>query len=380
MDETLTQSGVSAAAEQVAALAAQLAAEAENARQLHPDVAEALVAAGFARHFVPRDRGGHAATFAELTRALLVIGEECGSTAWCGSLLANLARMAGFLPAAGMDEIWADGPDAVVVGSLTPLGKAEPVPGGWRLSGQWPYISAVDYADWALVCGMTPTSGEPVAKVFAVPRGDVQVLDTWFNVGMRATGSNTVVVEEVVVPASRTFDRQDLFAGRAPGSTAACHAVPLLAANGLSFATPALGAARGALSSWSAYVAQKVRTVPATPGSGPGSSRISYDLALARSAGELDAAQLLLERASLVADRGGAISELETVRNLRDCALSVEIMVAAVNRIFGAAGTTGQSAANPVQRFWRDVSSVATHIALQFEPAAHAYARQVFGD
>lgn len=287
--------------------------------------------------------------------------------------------MAAFLPAEGMAEIWADGPDAVVVGSLTPSGKAEPVEGGSRLSGQWPYISAVDFSDWALVSGTTPTEDGPVAKVFAVPRSGYEVLDTWFNVGMRATGSNTLVVDDEFVPAARTFDREDLFAGRALASTAPCHTVPLLAANGLSFTTPMLGASRGRSRVMvRLHRGQDPHTVAGTGSAGNEPHLLRHGAGPV--CGRIDAVQLLLERASVTADSGAGVTETDTVQNLRDCALAVELLVGAVDRLFRTAGTTGQSAANPMQRFWRDVNAIATHVALQFEPAARAYSSQLFGD
>lgn len=373
LDRTLTSANLFTEAKALAVVAARCAADAESERRLDPDLVRRLVSAGFARHFVPVGCGGNASTFAELGPAVSAVGEGCAASAWCASLMANLARMAAYLPAEGYQEIWANGPDVVVVGSLTPVGKAQPAAGGWRVSGQWPYISAVDFSEWALVCAQLPSVGEPRSKIFAVPRSAYRIVDTWFNVGMRATGSNTLVLEDFFVPASRSFDRDDLFTGRAVDSFAACHSVPLQAANGLSFATPVLGAARGALHSWSAYVAEKVRS--SRPGA-PGMSRVSYDVTLARSAGEIEAAALLLERAAGIADQGGAVTPAQTVQNLRDCSLAVEMLVTAVNRLFNAAGTTGHSAANPVQRFWRDVNSASSHVALQFEPAARAYSDQ----
>jgi two-component flavin-dependent monooxygenase/oxygenase LndZ5 len=364
------------AADDITVAAAQFAGDAETQRRLNPDVAKALLSAGFARHFVPVSCGGNAATFKELSLAVSTIGEACAATAWCASLVANLSRMAAFLPAEGYREIWADGPDALVVGSLIPLGKTEPVAGGWRLSGQWPYISAADYSDWALVCGVVATDGQPAVKMFAIPRAAYSIMDTWFNVGMRATGSNTLVVEDCFVPAARSYNRDDLFAGRAIDSTAACHSVPLQAANGLSFATPTLGAARGALNSWLAYITKKIRTASTQSGM-PGVNRALYDTTLARCAGEIDAAQLLLDRAAVIADQGAAVTPLQTTRNLRDCSLAVDLLVTAINRLFRTAGTTGLSMINPVQRFWRDVNSAASHVALQFEPAASAYASQL---
>ncbi|MCD9141273.1 hydrolase [Streptomyces albireticuli] len=363
------------AAAGVAALAAERATSAEAARRLDPDVARALVDAGFSRHFVPLECGGNAGTFRELTPAVAEIGRECAATAWCASLMANLSRMAAFLPAEGFREVWADGPDAVVVGSLMPAGRARKVPGGWRVSGRWSYISAVDSSHWALVCATVPGAERSSAKVFAVPRAQFSVADTWFNIGMRATGSNTVTVEDVLVPDARCFDRQDLFTGRAVDSAAPCHSVPLEAVNGLSFATPVLGAARGALAAWSAYLTEKARSAAARPDA-PQVDRASAHATLARCAADIDAAALLLERASLIGDKGAAATRLEVTRNLRDCSYAVDVLVTSVNRLFHAAGTSGQAESNPLQRLWRDVNSAASHIALQFQPAADSYAAQ----
>ncbi|MCM2414290.1 acyl-CoA dehydrogenase family protein [Streptomyces sp. RKAG290] len=369
--------GLAVAAVAVARVAAAGATGADETRRLDPDVVKSLVGAGFARHFVPAGYGGTAGSFGELTRALATVGEECAAASWSASIAASLGRMAGFLPAEGCAEVWQEGPDALIVGSLAPLGKAVAAPGGWLLSGSWPSISVVDFSDWALVRAPVPGGdGRPALRVFVIPRSSYRVEDTWFNVGMRGTGSNTLVAEDVFVPQERTFADTDLFAGRSLPSTAPCHAVPLPAVNGLSFAAPALGAARGALTHWSAYATEKIRTAPAATG-GPGLSRTHYAGALARSAGEIDAASLLLERAAEVADRGGEVTSLEAARNTRDASLAMELLVTAVNRIFGAAGTGGQSVTGPLQRFWRDVNAASSHVGLQFEPAASAYAAQL---
>jgi alkylation response protein AidB-like acyl-CoA dehydrogenase len=366
----------------VAAIAARCAAASEERRQLDPDVVKAIVDAGFARHFVPISAGGHAGTFTDLAAAVVAVGEACAATAWCASLSASMSRMAAaFLPVGGQQVIWAGGPDAVIVGSVTPLGRAAERDGGWVVSGSWPYISLVEFSDWALVCAVVSSEGaEPVAKLFALPRGAYRIEDTWFNVGMQATGSNTIVVEDAFVPRPLAFDRADLFAGNvveSPDAEAPCYAAPLQAVNGLSFVLPALGAARGALAAFAGYIANKIRTAPALPGvPGVQGNRATYEMAFARSAGEIDAAHLLLARAVGVADQGAATTPAETAQNLRDCSLAVDMLVTAVDRIFRTAGTTGQSSKGTLHRFWRDVNSISTHMAIQFEPAARLYATE----
>lgn len=370
---------------ELADLARRRTQDAEEQRRLTPDVAAQLLRAGFARHFAPAARGGADGTFEELTAAIATVAEGCAATAWCASIAASLARMAAYLPREAHADVWADGPDTFVVGSLSPFGRATPVSGGWLVSGSWAYISGVDHSDWALVCAVVTGDGEtegaggpPPARLFALPRAAYAVKDTWDSSGMRGTGSNTLVVDDVFVPETHSFERQRLFDGQPLGSSAACHTVPLQAANGLSFAVPAVGAARGALESWTADTARRLRRGAGGPGA-PGPARSTYEATLSRSAGELDAAELLLARASRIADRGARVTADETARNLRDCSLSAELAVTAVNRLFTTAGTSGHAIGSPLQRTWRDVNSIATHVALAFDPAAALFAARAFG-
>jgi two-component flavin-dependent monooxygenase/oxygenase LndZ5 len=375
----MSDRSLASAAEDVSVLAAQYATQMESARRLDPAVVKAMLDAGFARHFVPVRHGGREGTFEELTGAIAAVGEGCTSTAWCASLTAHVGRMAAHLPEEGCAELWADGPDPLIVASLTPLGTAEKVDGGWRLSGTWPFISAVDHCDWALLGAKAAVDGAPAPQMLAVRKSDLRTEDTWVNVGMAATGSNTVTVEDVFVPDARSMSRADLFAGKPAASTAVCHTVPMQATTTM-FAAPALGAARGALKSWTGYAEGKIRAAASAPPALPGMptfNRASYDVTLTRSAGEIDAAEALLRNASVLADLGPRITVEETMRSWRDCALATEMLVTVTNRLFRGVGTTGQTMSNPVQRFWRDVNSAAGHMALKFESASTAWSAQV---
>jgi two-component flavin-dependent monooxygenase len=360
----------------VAELASKTAADAETNRRLDPEVVHGVLTAGFARHFVPARHGGRAATFTELIEPVAVLGEACVSAAWCASLTAALGRMTAYLPVEGQAEVWSGGPDALIVGALMPLGRAEPADGGWRLSGTWPFVSIVEHADWALVCAMVPGEGRPEPWFFAVPRTEHRVADTWHTMGMRGTGSNTLILDDVFVPAARGCSRESIAAGDATAAEAVCHTVPMRAVNGLAFAGPVLGAARGAAAAWTPWVAEKL-----AGGSNAVSAldRGTYEQTLARAHGEIDAAQLLLERVARVAD-AGRITPLDVARGSRDCALAAETLVTATDRLFTTAGTRAQADSNPLQRFWRDAHAAASHIGLQFGTAATAYAGRVLAE
>jgi two-component flavin-dependent monooxygenase len=357
----------------VRSLAAEHAAKSESDRRPAEEVVLAAVDAGFARHFVPERWGGDAGTFREFLSAVTIVGEGCASAAWCAALYATLGRMTAHLSEAGQEQIWGAGPDTRIVGAITPSGHITPMDGGWRLSGRWPFTSAADYSDWALAAGIVPGDHGGL-RYFAVPRNDYTIEDTWFNVGMRGTGSNTLFLDDVFVPEHLSFPGDHLWKGRGADSPAPCHNVAFKAVNGLSFVAPALGAVRAALSQWSAVIARKTEiTGKATK------DKVTVQLALARSAAETDAAELLLQRAAGTAD-AAAVTPAVLVRNSRDYAVAMDLLVTAIERIFRAGGARGQGDDNPVQRTWRDVTCAAGHVALQFDANGAAFASHVLAE
>lgn len=366
------QSDFLVAAEVVRDEAARRAAETESARRVAPELLDMLVDAGFARHLVPTRWGGRGGSYVELLRAVATVGEGCASAAWIGAVLAILGRMAAHLPIAAQEALWQHGPDTRIAASVAPAGRVEVAPGGWRLSGEWTFASGASDAEWILLGGMAPGDPRPGYRFFLVPRRHYRVVDTWFNLGLRGTDSNAVVLSDVFVPAEFSYPNSDLAAGRAPAFADACHRVPFKAVNGLTFIGPALGAARAAIRVWSAWIADK-RDVTG------GRSRDSelVQLALARASARIDAAWLLSERAAAVADRGD-LTEVEVVRGPRDFSMVADLLVAAMDEIFRMGGARGQADGSVVQRAWRDVHSAASHFALRFGPNAQAYAAHVF--
>ncbi|MFF7013195.1 acyl-CoA dehydrogenase family protein [Streptomyces fimicarius] len=356
------------AARDAAAVAARHAERADAERSLPGAVAEAVVDAGFARHFVPARHGGPAGSTSDLLSGVSALAEGCTSAAWCASVIAGAARTGAFLPEEGQSDLWSKGPDTVVAGALIPRGAAVPVTGGWRVTGAWPYTSAVGFSDWALVCAPTPLDGADVPWFFAVPRQDFRVVDSWNPVGMRGTGSNTLVVDDVFVPAHRGFAREDMITGRSVGSPARCHTAPLRLLSGVLFGAPALGAARAALRAWSEHTV-----------SGGGAANPAAAGVLARATIATDAAALLLERTARVAD-AAAPSALEQLRSPADCAYAVEQLVDVAERLLRTAGSSAQLAGHPLQRVWRDLHGLAGHVALRFDPAGAGYGGRLLSD
>ncbi|MFE2509273.1 acyl-CoA dehydrogenase family protein [Streptomyces naganishii] len=347
--------------------AARHAAEADRVRRLDPDVVGELTRAGCSRHFVPAEHGGTEGTFTSLVDAAAHVGEGCASAAWVGTLFAAHGRIASYLPGRARRELWDATPDTrIAAGIAPPRLDATEVPGGRRLTGEWPNVSGADFADWVLLAARAGGGGggEAVPTLFLVPIADCAVLDTWHPAGMRGTGSSTVGVEDVFVPGHRAVPRDRLLLPREPGA-ARCHSVPYPFVAALMFAAPVLGAARGALADW-------VRT--------PRASTPALDAVLARSSAELRAAELLLRGAAGRADTA-PVEPLTVAETVRDVVAAVELCGTAVDRLAHADGCPCPSGSTegPVRRRLRDIRTASTHAMLRFEPSARSYAQALLG-
>lgn len=362
-DQVLPATTLDAAAKKVADLAAEHAVEADRRRQLAPEVASALVSAGFARHGVPAAFGGAGSSFPDLLSALLTVGGGCASASWCGLTLASSGRIAAFLPPAGQEEIWQDGPDVPVAAALPPAGAATRVDGGWELTGRWAFVSGIDFAEWVLLCVLA--DGKPT--FCAVPKNDFAVEDTWFTVGMRGTGSRTVVLDRAFVPDHLTCGQGAVVAGNNDHVADPAYQVSVLGSMPPLFAAPALGAALGALPLWADAIGRKSKA---------GRPDARFEQILAQTAAELDSARLLVERAAESA--GGLPSTADIARTARDAAVAAELTRTAIERLFSSGGTGMQVEGHPVERAWRDVHCAVAHTLLKIDVNSTHFAKLVW--
>ncbi|MEV4873954.1 acyl-CoA dehydrogenase family protein [Streptomyces syringium] len=355
------ETDLSVAAHKARDIAAAHAEAADTERELRPEALRALVTAGFPRHFVPRRWGGGGGGFLEITDAIMTVAEGCASAGWCASILAYGSRVAAFLPEEGQRDLWSGGPDTVIASSMLPVGRPEAATGGWRLSGRWPYTSAAGHAEWALVAGPAgppEPDGTPRNLFFALPREAFTVETTWDTLGMRGTGSHTLVADDVFVPDHRTFPMSDVSTKSVDGRPV----VPLRSIAGMTFAPPVLGAAQGAMEIAGRQLLGGDDTV--TPDR----------LGLVRAAGDVELARLLVERVARDADGTAAVPRPDWPSwSPWDCARAAELATEAVDRLMSAAGTRGFSQSHPFQRAWRDVHTAASHVRLRPEPAAAAW-------
>ena len=183
---------------------AERAERAERERRVPTENIEDLRRIGYLRAFIPAKYGGLELTPPEFGQATRLIAGSCASTAWATSLLSVHAHaIASFNPQL-QEEIWGSDPDALVCSLVAPVGKATPTDGGIRLSGRFSWSSGSEHAQWAFVgFSATGASGGPEPHFAALPRKDYAIDDVWYAMGLKGTGSQDLIVEDVFVPQHR---------------------------------------------------------------------------------------------------------------------------------------------------------------------------------
>ena len=354
------------------------AARTEELRQVLPETVRDLLASELIRIGNPRRYGGHDAEVDTAYEVGFELGRGCGSTAWCYSLWTAHNWWLGHFPERCQDEFFATGPDTLFSSGLNPAGgKAEPVSGGFKVSGHWGFSSGCDAATWVMVAvpGSRPTS----LLWLLLPRSDYQIVDTWFASGMRGSGSKDIVIAGAFVPAHRAIDpdlsgAEDMTGWELHGRLS--YRAPLRCLAGWDLAAPLIGIAQGAADAFAARARRM---------SGPGraADSVALQLRLAEAAAEVDAARALhrqdireiLDRAA----RGAGFTELDRIRYRRDKAFIARLCVRAVDRLFEGSGARAVLDREPIQRFHRDAHGASHHAALSWDLVAEQFGRQAMG-
>ena len=169
----------------------------------------ALYRAGLLSLKVPRELGGPEVDphlYLELCDELSYINPSAG---WCAFINSTSAALLGaFLPDAGAERVFPSGRMPIASGALIPRGRATPVEGGWRVSGQWPFASGSAHSSWLLAGFRIVRDGASGAEhmVMAVSIDDVQFVDNWQVMGLKSTGSRDFVLTDHFVPEDMAFD------------------------------------------------------------------------------------------------------------------------------------------------------------------------------
>jgi 3-hydroxy-9,10-secoandrosta-1,3,5(10)-triene-9,17-dione monooxygenase len=362
---------------------AQRSAEGRRERRV-PDVTIVeMQRAGFFRVLQPKRWGGYEMDLNTFYEIQLALAEGDMSTAWVYGVSGVHPWFMALLDDRAAQEVWGSDSATLICSSLMPAGKAEPVDGGFRLSGRWKYASCCDHCDWALLGAMVAQDGgrPPAGRVFLLPRREYRSVDTWQVSGLQGTGSLDVLVEEVFVPAWRSQAMLDNFMLRGPGqavNTSSLYRLPFgqIFVRGIS--TSALGALQGMLNALMDYSKTRI-----TRAGGRSSDNPFVQLLCAETAAAIDEMKTILHRNFRdlhdYAEWGETPPlELRLKYKFQSTAVTERCTLLAA-RIFKATGAAGLTDELPFGGILADLTAGRQHISNQYEYVGASWGGVMFG-
>jgi 3-hydroxy-9,10-secoandrosta-1,3,5(10)-triene-9,17-dione monooxygenase len=361
------------------------AQEAEDGRIVPADSIKALEETGFFGLLQPSAFGGLEADPLTFYTAVRLIASACGSTGWVASVLGVHPWHLGLFTPQAQQEVWGTDKATRISSSYAPTGKARQVDGGHQVSGRWSFSSGCDHASWVLL-GQIVTDAEnrPTDfRTFLLPRADYVIEDVWDTVGLRGTGSNDIVLDDLFVPEHRSLSFADVFKLVCPGqelNPAPLFRLPYGSVFSYSITTPIIGMATGAYEAHVTYLKERVRVAYV----GQKAAQDPFaQVRVAEAAAEIDGAWLALERnmADLMgyARAGEQIPVDLRLRVRRDQVRGTGQSIRAVDRLFENSGGRALKAGTPIQRFWRDAHAGRVHAINDPERALSMYGGAEFG-
>jgi alkylation response protein AidB-like acyl-CoA dehydrogenase len=375
-----------ARARAIAAVARERAQQTETDRRVGDDMIERMRQADLFRVMQPRAYGGFEYGFEVFAQIVAAIASGCGSMGWVYALLASHQWLIACFSQAAQDEVWQN-PAALAAGTYAPVARAVAADGGYRLSGVGSFCSGCDNAQWQLLGGMIPQPNGPTTPGFFLLRsGDCIIEDNWHTMGLAGTGSKNIVARDAFVPAHRTLAFSELADATAPGMRANSNPLyrqSFLAVLPIAIVSPVLGMAEGALADFLAMASVRTTRGAVAGGNRRMAELTTVQLRVAEASASIDAARLLMFRdlaeAFETAARVDAISMDVRLRNRRDQAFCVRLLVTAVDALFLAAGGQGLFLEQPLQRVWRDAHAAASHISLNWDSTGSMYGQFMLG-
>lgn len=356
----------------------------DDNRQVSEEVLAAFQERGLFHISVPRHLGGSGANFRTFIDTVAEVGRADGGTAWALALLNVCTWFATLFSEEAKAEVFGATPGARICGIFTAAGKTEFVEGGIRVTGEWWYASGSRHAQWATLgvhLGTNP-DGSPITGLALVPFSDLTYRDTWFVAGMRASGSNTLVADNVFIPNHRMQNFQEMAAenyARADSDESSDYASFVPVAE-IVLVAAQLGLARGAIDltlakapakpvAYTTY--QQAKTSPV------------HQIELAEAVSAADQAYLLVARAcadiDLAAQRREKLDSLTRARIRMDTGQAGKLAREAINKLLSVNGASSFALANQMQRIWRDSEIASRHAFVLPEMANLIYGRVLFG-
>lgn len=353
---------------------------AEQSRRVSDETFNALSEAGIFLMTAPKAYGGAEVDFQTQCDVLAHLARGCPSTSWVATIFSAMSWLAGTFPDRAQEEIFAGG-DPRISGVFAPTGTAVVKDGGLVVNGRWGFNTGCHGARWTVLNALVGDGAAAVPTCVLARSEELTIVDDWHATGMSATGSNTIVANNVFVPAHRSLPLPDMLEARLPPRHNANNPYfnyPLASVLTINAGGTPLGMARGALEQFRAGLPG--RGIAYTFYANKAEAPVTH-LQLAEAALTLESADAHVRRASALLDRhtGGAMSLESRVKSRAHIAFAMGLARQAVDTLFYASGASSIQTHVPIQRFQRDVQALANHAIMHTQTALELYGRVLCG-
>lgn len=359
---------------------------------------ERFRSAGFYRILQPKMYGGYEFDLTVFARVIMEVARGCPGTGWGLCLAsAHALNVAALYTKEGQDALFGADGEFTASARGVPTGTATKTDDGWIVDGQWDYCSGAPHSNHAIfgvrLIEKDMPPGPPVFGTVTVPRTQWEMLDNWRGfIGLRASGSNSIRVQNALVPDSMV-SRQNFFAINIDGGTEGyhLHGNPMYSGRMFGFfqteiTSILVGIGFAALDEFEQVIKKKMAQ-PAGPGPGGGVGDFlrPYGLAMgmleaARNA-VISGAQSYLDYCAAGITDPAAYTEVDDMRIQAGLQHAARLAGDSIDLLYTAAGTsTSARDGSRLQRYFRDISMARTNPGLAYERTAAMLATRTINE
>ncbi len=344
-------------------------ASSDEAGALSEKAARVLRDSGGIRLLQAGDRGGFEAdprVFLEWVRAVARYNPSAG---WIAGVVGVHPWELALADERLQDEIYGSDADTWAASPYAPQGRAIPVEGGYRFSGEWQYSTGTDHCAWVILGGFVIDEAAgpdafPDLRHFVLPRGDYDIVeDSWHVMGLSGTGSKNVRITDAFVPEYRTVQHFALcdggYASRRPQSS--LYQLPFGCVFSAAIASATLGIAQGCIDAYRDYLLTRVSAMGVV-----GTTDPFQQQALAEA--EADVASAIVHIDAMLGvwldqvTGGAAISQIQRLEFRRNQVRAVQRVLFSIDQLFSRAGSAAVWTTRPLERYWRDLRTGGSHL------------------
>ncbi|WP_408011313.1 acyl-CoA dehydrogenase [Pseudalkalibacillus sp. A8] len=368
-------------AQQVGELAEEQAQKAEIEANVSEDVVNLMKQTEITRMMLPKEYGGPQVGIKTFSKVIRKIANHNISAAWLAYLYPLHNMLPAYLPKAGQEEIIKQG--GLIADIFAAVGTAKKDGDGYRISGKWNFVSGVLHSDWVGV-GVKiemPDGDGPEVCLPVLKTSEVEIVENWDTFGLRGSGSNQVIADDVYVPMERIFRPEIAGKTRRPheknyDKDYPLYHVPMFPAFYFGFPVIALGGAERVIKEFKKMTEKRVRLMDGvTESKSPRSQRVIAEITT-----EFKAAEALMERYIELLEnyeKDGCTTPMGEFFALRTKIVKTTSEIAL--RVLLTLGGGALYKGGPIELFFRDILAVATHKTSLYEDSVAAYGKELFG-